>query len=74
MLTVINIASGIEVVCRYLIEYLTLVRDTGRKDYVESRYAIRGYHDQKIILQRVYVAHLAVIYGFLSRQSEVGTS
>ena len=56
-----DVRRGVEELCGYLVQYLSLVGDAFGQDDVEGRDAVRSHHDEFLTVDVVHIAHFPVV-------------
>ena len=66
-----DVRSRIQELGSNLVQHLSLVRNTFRQDYVESRDTVGSDHNQQVVIHAIYIADFAVIDTLLSGEIEI---
>ena len=56
----------------YLIEYLSLERNTFGQDHVKGRDSVSSDHHEQVVVDVIHVAHLSMVHALLSIKMEIG--
>jgi len=68
-----DIGSSIEEFRGYLVQYLPFIGNAFGQHHIEGRNAVANNHDQILVVDVVYIAHLAMVNTFLSGKLVIGT-